>query len=416
MHLYAGPTWEFVRDSAHNQIAKRMRAAYRSHFGYDTSEHRSWRESFRALSQIVIESGLNDHGVVLEYQLPLSSRRLDCLITGHDLDERSSAVIVEMKSWETAELADGEELVRAYFGGQHRTTQHPSVQANQVRRYLADMHDAFSGENVVRLAACAYLPNYHPKAADPMLADKFSSARAAAPLYTADDVSDVVRFLSDRLGGGRGLPVLARIESGSFWPTAARKFRRAGSPNLRESGSEDTADFPAQAALAPSDIGALRNVVEAIIANYQYLIEHQGIWKLLYDRHGKPLHEQVSQRIFFVVADAYCRANNVDITPEANSGSGAVDFKLSRGYHARVAVELKLSTNSHLSHGYAEQLEAYKCGERTAAAYFVVLDVEGGERQLDRATGVESIARAAGKPHSPIVVIDATRKRPASRR
>ena len=27
---------------------------------------------------------LDDHGIVVELQLPLSSKRLDCMLTGHD--------------------------------------------------------------------------------------------------------------------------------------------------------------------------------------------------------------------------------------------------------------------------------------------------------------------------------------------
>ena len=145
------------------------------------------------------------------------------------------------------------------------------------------------------------------------------------------------------------------------------------------------------------------------------VIENQGVWKLLYDHVDKPLHEGVSQKIFFVAADAHCRANNIDITPEANSGAGPVDFKLSTGYHNRAVVELKLSTNSRILHGYTEQLEAYKRGERTDAGYLVILDVGGSSKQIDRVLKLEAAARAANTPHSPVTVIDATRKKSASK-
>ena len=40
------------------------------------------------------EAELDDHGVILEYQLPLSSRRLDCIVTGHDERRFANAVIM----------------------------------------------------------------------------------------------------------------------------------------------------------------------------------------------------------------------------------------------------------------------------------------------------------------------------------
>jgi hypothetical protein len=179
-------------------------------------------------------------------------------------------------------------------------------------------------------------------------------------------------------------------------------------------GKRIATDFPVQLTLQTSDAEGVRQVVEQIMGNYKQVIEDQGIWKLLYETTGKPLHEHVAQKVFFVMADAYCKANNLDITPEANSGNGPVDFKLSRGYSTRVVVELKLSTNSKLSHGYSEQLQIYKRAERTDTGFLVVLDVGKGTKQLDRLLKLESQARINGEHHSPVTVIDAKPKKSAS--
>jgi hypothetical protein len=221
MRLYAGPSPEFVKDSSHNRIAEKLRAAFRSHFRYEPpdSEVRSWRESLRALSQVFTEASLDDHGVILEYQLPLSSKRLDCLVTGLDDVRRGAAVIVELKQWDASELTEGDDLVRTFVGHAHRDVLHPCAQANQYRRYLADMHEAFHGDDAVGLSACAYLHNYHPDADDPILAPRFDLIRGIAPLYTADAVPGLVQFLGQRLARGEGLPVMDRIERSRFRPS-----------------------------------------------------------------------------------------------------------------------------------------------------------------------------------------------------
>jgi phage repressor protein C with HTH and peptisase S24 domain len=221
MRLYAGPSREFIEDSAHNRIAEDLKAAFRRHFRYDPpgSEYRSWRDSLRALSQVFAEARLYDHGVVLEYQLPLTSKRLDCLITGRDGERRESAVIVELKQWERCELTEGEDLVRTYVGGAQRDVLHPCAQANQYRRYLADMHEAFHGQDAIRLSACAYLHNYIPGRDDAVLSAQFNPIRAIAPLYTANAVPALTDFLSNRLQLGQGLPVLERIERSRFRPS-----------------------------------------------------------------------------------------------------------------------------------------------------------------------------------------------------
>ena len=36
----------------------------------------------RAVSQVIDDAKRYDHGILLEYQLPMTSRRLDCMVTG----------------------------------------------------------------------------------------------------------------------------------------------------------------------------------------------------------------------------------------------------------------------------------------------------------------------------------------------
>jgi uncharacterized protein len=102
MRLYSGTTTTLAEDSAHNRIAGKLRDAFFRELRYEPSlsEVSSWRNSLRALSQAFQLGSLNDHGVLIEYQLPQTSKRLDCIVTGRDLDRRDQAVVVELKQWE----------------------------------------------------------------------------------------------------------------------------------------------------------------------------------------------------------------------------------------------------------------------------------------------------------------------------
>src|SRR6202008_2938636 len=90
---------------------------------------------------------------------------------------------------------------------------------------------------------------------------------------------------------------------------------------------------------------------------------------------GSPRPEKAAQRLFFAVAHAYCKANDIDLTPEADTGNGPVDFKMSSGFTGRVLVEIKLSTNPKVVAGYAKQLETYKEAEETTRGFYVMIDV-----------------------------------------
>jgi hypothetical protein len=158
VRLYAAPT-HFIRDTVHNQIAEKLRAAFDYYRFAVPGEVQSWNNSLRATAQVFEEAGLKDHGVLLEYQIPLTSRRLDCMITGRNGHGRENAVIIELKQWDGANEAVGDKVVTTWVGGREREMLHPSVQVGQYRMYLEDTHTAFhDGAAPIDLSACAY-PN-----------------------------------------------------------------------------------------------------------------------------------------------------------------------------------------------------------------------------------------------------------------
>src|SRR5262249_30999625 len=153
------------------------------------------------------------HGVLLEYQLPLSSKRLDCMVCGKDTGHRQNAVIVELKQWERCNHAEAEKVVSSWVGGREREILHPSVQVGQYVQYLQDTHTAFyDGAEPVQLSGCSYLHNYASASDDPLRAPKFNDALLAYPLFDADATPNLSGYLADRLAGGDGRPVLDRIE------------------------------------------------------------------------------------------------------------------------------------------------------------------------------------------------------------
>lgn len=166
----------------------------------------------------------------------------------------------------------------------------------------------------------------------------------------------------------------------------------------------------------PSDLTTLFSLVKNIIERFEQLIEHNGLNKELYKEGGDPRHESTAQRLFFAIAYCYCEANNVDISPEVDTGTGQVDFKLSKGFDAKVLVEIKLSTNPKVVHGYETQLETYKESERTMRAFYVVIDVGRMGKKDQQLIKVQNTASSKGHPLSELKIVDGTLKAPASKR
>lgn len=168
-----------------------------------------------------------------------------------------------------------------------------------------------------------------------------------------------------------------------------------------------------------ANIEVLEELIREIIYQFKRNIEVNGLNEHLYTKEGfifKPRHERFGQRLFYATADTYCEANDLDLSREPNAGSGPVDFKLSRGRQLRVLVEIKLSSNRRLIHGFQKQLPAYQKSENIMRSFYVVIRVTKSERQIKRLLKLRDIVIKDGKNVPEIIVIDALLQPTASKR
>lgn len=222
MRLYSGSTKQFIEDTTQNQIADKLKLSYFNYFRFNPSksEVNSWKNSLRAVSLAFISANLMDHGVLLEYQLPMTSKRMDCIICGKDKTDADNAVIIELKQWDKCKEAQGDNEVITFVGGNEREVLHPSVQVGQYKTYLEDMHSAFhEGQNPIRLNACSYLHNYPYDPTDVIFSYKFSESLNNYPLFTEDDANKFKNFLQIKLESGQGLDTLKRVEESKYRPS-----------------------------------------------------------------------------------------------------------------------------------------------------------------------------------------------------
>lgn len=166
------------------------------------SEVRSWERSLPVLAEDLRDAGLGQVEVLAEYQIPLTSKRVDAVLAGvHPRTGKPSYVLVELKQWSQAEAheeADDLCYVEAY--GRHPVL-HPSEQVRRYCAFLTDFTRALEHEEDP-IAGVAYLHN----------ATEFgvSSLRALAEdehgrLFTGDRRGDFLDFLRSRLSPSSGV-------------------------------------------------------------------------------------------------------------------------------------------------------------------------------------------------------------------
>jgi DUF2075 family protein len=219
MHLYKSTVEEFIRDCDADTIGNKLQERLvlkNGHFP-TTSEAASWKNSLKKIAIVFQCAMFCKQGIILEYQLPLTSRRIDCIITGHDLSGEKCAVLIELKQWSKVKPSAGKNEVITHIGNHDITVLHPAAQVDGYLNYLENTHSEF-GEppQKIRAQSCSYLHNYIAKENDPLIAERFSGLVKRSPVFTKSNVEDLVIYLQDRVGYGIGIEIANQIANGFY--------------------------------------------------------------------------------------------------------------------------------------------------------------------------------------------------------
>lgn len=86
MRLYEGTIAEFNKGVLENAIADQIGTSYERYYKrrVNSSEFRAWQQSLNFLKNSFEYSSLSDNRIIIEYELPYSTRRIDVLLFGRD--------------------------------------------------------------------------------------------------------------------------------------------------------------------------------------------------------------------------------------------------------------------------------------------------------------------------------------------
>jgi len=204
VHLYQGTSEQFIGDATQARLANLLADRFFEEFRYrpGPSEVTSWRNSLLAMASVLQVADLTDQGILVELKLPLSSKRLDVLLTGSNPNtRRDSAVIVELKQWTEVGRSNITDCVTVDFGGRLRAHLHPSRQVAQYQRYLLDTHPAFADDRAIALDACAYLHYAQHDPKSPLYHADFAELLATNPAFAGNELDAFASFLDQRVAG-----------------------------------------------------------------------------------------------------------------------------------------------------------------------------------------------------------------------
>lgn len=224
MRLYEGSVVGFKRDVALNALAEKLTSSYRGYYGRPPSpgEVRAWEQSSNFLKNSFDVAGLDENQIIVEHELPYSSRRIDVLLFGKGSGGQDGIVLIELKQWSNDGVfdAEAEGNVRVRFGAGLKEVPHPSWQVEGYHFDLQDFLHVFEDNPAPQLSSCAYCHNYarlrEPKT---LFETKFEKGLENFPLFAKEDVAALGEYLQERLAHGNGLEVFNRFVRSTVRPS-----------------------------------------------------------------------------------------------------------------------------------------------------------------------------------------------------
>jgi hypothetical protein len=145
----------------------------------------------------------------------------------------------------------------------------------------------------------------------------------------------------------------------------------------------------------------LRQLIESMFDKFRHFIEDQGGWSLLWNQDGSEKPEEAAQLLFLGMAQPYLRLFGVELDREVQLGRGPVDFKLSRGTHLRLVIEVKKAHSGKFWNGLDTQLPIYMRSDDCNEGWFVALRYrstkQSERRMLELPRKVGEAAEREGK-------------------
>lgn len=223
MLIYSGTKSSFVADVTDQRLTGILERLLREKMKHrvSPSEKRAWNNSMMYMQMVVSDSGIpEDSGIAIEYNVPLTSKRVDFIITGYDGEGREHADIIELKQWSNAEAVPGQDAVvlAPRYSSRLVPTAHPSYQALSYAQMISAYNQSVQDRSIA-LHPCAYAHNYETEGSCALKDPIYSDYLKAAPLFGMHDAASFREFIKRDIASGDSGAVLDLIDHGKLRPS-----------------------------------------------------------------------------------------------------------------------------------------------------------------------------------------------------
>lgn len=216
MPLYRGSIIQLRAKIDNGSLVPVLSEQYRHQLGHSAppAEVRAWERSLDVLAADLMDAGLGSVEALVEYQLPLTSKRADVVLCGHHpRTGQDQYVVVELKQWSRAVPLDDTDNIVVLEGTGERL--HPLEQVRTYCTHMMDFLAALAGSRNA-VSGVAYLHN----ATDLDVEALFDYPQnQLGRLFTGQRRGQFLDFLRDQLSDEAGAAAADRLLSSSVRPS-----------------------------------------------------------------------------------------------------------------------------------------------------------------------------------------------------
>ena len=223
MIIYKDTIENFNRDVFCGLIANKLENLFMMlNIGRESQgEYRSWNNSLEVVSSVLQYSEIDRQvKVAVEYQIPLTSKRVDFLISGLDKYNNETVLAIELKQWDQVEATNLENCVKTFVGGKNDVHPHPSQQILSYCQLITNFNQSVQ-ENLISLVPCAFLHNYPSDKKDVLEDKRYEYVVSKAPLFYKNDREILGNFIKKHILKPADRDLFEIIDNGKLKPSKA---------------------------------------------------------------------------------------------------------------------------------------------------------------------------------------------------
>lgn len=184
------------------------------------SEINSWDSSLGYIANVIKDCNIPMNSTItLEYNLPMTSKRVDLIVSGYNDKKQETVILFELKQWSDIHLLDDSDyLVETIINGGIQRVVHPAYQVCSYQELLKDFNE-YIQQNKVILKSAVLLHNYELTQNDDLLNGKFNDFVEDVMLFGKNDNLLLKRFLEENIKFGDNGLIIQEINNAKIKPS-----------------------------------------------------------------------------------------------------------------------------------------------------------------------------------------------------